>query len=70
MRSGPLAGSSNLAVEGVPASVEAFLRAREARLNSGGSFGGIMSGTKHAQRTASTTIYLEPQIRPGLPILR
>ena len=65
-----MAGFSNLPVEGVPASVEAFLPAREARLNIRGSFGGIMSGTTYAQKTASTTIYLEPHIRPGFPVHR
>ncbi len=61
---------SNLSVAGVPAPVEAFLRPREARLNIRGSFGSIMSETTRAQKTASTTIYLEPHIRPGFPILR
>jgi len=29
-----------------------------------------MSGTTYAQKTASTTIYLEPHIRPGFPVHR
>ena len=65
-----MAGFSNLPVEGVPAHLEAFFPGREARLNIRGSFGGIMSGTTHAPKLASTTIYLEPHIRPGFPVLR
>ncbi len=29
-----------------------------------------MSGTTHAPKLASTTIYLEPHIRPGFPVFR
>lgn len=65
-----MAGFSNLPVEGVPAPVEAFFRLREARLNIRGSFGDIMSRTTHAHKTPSTTIYLEPHIRAGFPVLR
>jgi len=66
---GPIQTFFNPGVDIVPALVEAFLRPREARLNTPASLESIMSGKKSVHKEYEVTIYLDAEVRQPFSVV-